>query len=409
MANNVTAEIVAIGTEILLGEITDTNSVYIARQLRDLGINLYFMTTVGDNEARIASALQIAMSRADIVITCGGLGPTIDDMTRQAVALASNRELVFHQTLLDQIAARFANFRATMTENNRRQAYLPTNAELVENPVGTAPSFIVEDNGCIIISLPGVPREMTYLMENAIIPRLRERYALGIIKARVLKTAGIGESMLDDLLGTELLEHGNPSIGLAAHSGQVDVRITAKATDEAEADVLIAPFEARVRDKIGSFIFGVDEDTIESAFSARLMEKQASLVLYEAGIESGIAERLTAIDHIASAIRAHRSFGAPNDLLATVGEKDFTSLRSLAELTATTLAASFNASVVIVLAALPETPGDQADAEEASALAVYVNGQLRSRAYGFGGNSEMAQKWMSTWALSMAWQMLGES
>jgi molybdenum cofactor synthesis domain-containing protein len=185
MTQQVNAEIVAIGTEILLGEITDTNSVHIARVLRDIGINLYFMTSVGDNEQRIADAIRIAMSRADVVITCGGLGPTVDDMTRQAVALATERGLTFHQSLLDKIADRFASFKVQMTENNKRQAYLPDDAILVENPVGTAPSFVVEYQGHSVISLPGVPRDMKFLLSEKIVPYLRERFNLSneIIKA----------------------------------------------------------------------------------------------------------------------------------------------------------------------------------------------------------------------------------
>src|SRR5882724_5253624 len=166
MVQNVNAEIIAIGTEILLGEITDTNSVFIARLLRDLGINLYFMTSVGDNEKRIADSIRIALGRAQIVITCGGLGPTIDDMTRQAVADATDRGLTFHQDLLDQIAERFKGFRSQMTENNKRQAYVPDNAIIIENPVGTAPSFVVEQGDKVVISLPGVPREMKFLMNE---------------------------------------------------------------------------------------------------------------------------------------------------------------------------------------------------------------------------------------------------
>src|SRR5690349_7594823 len=195
MTNSINAEIIAIGTEILLGEITDTNPVYIARLLRDIGVNLYYMTSVGDNEGRIANAIKIACSRAQIVITCGGLGPTIDDMTRQGVAIATDRGLTFHQDLLDKIAERFANFRAKMTENNQRQAFLPDNAILIENPVGTAPSFIVEHAGSVVISVPGVPREMKFLMTESVVPYLQEHFNLGkgIIKARVLRTAGIGE------------------------------------------------------------------------------------------------------------------------------------------------------------------------------------------------------------------------
>ena len=238
MPENINAEIIAIGTEILLGEITDTNSVYIARLLRDIGLNLYYMTSVGDNEQRISDTIRIALSRAQVVITCGGLGPTIDDMTRQGVATATNRDLVFHQNLLDKIAERFTTFRAQMTDNNRRQAFLPAGAIVIDNPVGTAPSYIVEHEGKIIISLPGVPREMKFLMTESVTPYLREHFNLGngTIKARVLRTAGIGESLLDSQIGNELLQANNPTVGLAAHTGQVDIRITAKADSETQAD-----------------------------------------------------------------------------------------------------------------------------------------------------------------------------
>jgi nicotinamide-nucleotide amidase len=247
MTQSVNAEIIAIGTEILLGEITDTNSVHIARTLRDIGVNLYFMTTVGDNEQRIADSIRIAMSRAQVVITCGGLGPTVDDMTRQAVASATERGLTFHQELLDKIAERFAGFRAQMTENNRRQAFLPDNAMVIENPVGTAPSFVVEHNNSVVISLPGVPREMKYLLAERVVPYLHDRFNLGsgVIKARVLRTAGIGESALDAAIGNEILQASNPTVGLAAHAGQVDVRITAKAESVDQADHMIAEVEAQ--------------------------------------------------------------------------------------------------------------------------------------------------------------------
>ncbi|MBZ0304441.1 MAG: competence/damage-inducible protein A, partial [Anaerolineae bacterium] len=176
---HINAEIISIGTEILLGEITDTNSVFIARALRDIGVNVFYMSSVGDNEKRIADVIRVAMSRADVIITCGGLGPTVDDMTRQSVAAATERGLTFHQSLADAIAERFASFRVQMTENNKRQAYLPDNALLIENPVGTAPAFAVEHEGKVVISLPGVPREMKYLMGEKVIPYLRSHYNLG--------------------------------------------------------------------------------------------------------------------------------------------------------------------------------------------------------------------------------------
>jgi nicotinamide-nucleotide amidase len=154
------AEIVSIGTELLLGEIHDTNATYLAQQMKDIGLNLYYRTTVGDNEQRISDVLRLALSRAEIVITTGGLGPTVDDMTRQSVAAAVGQSLTFRPELMEQIAARFASFKTRMTENNRLQAMLPERAIPIENPVGTAPGFIVETERGMIISLPGVPHEM---------------------------------------------------------------------------------------------------------------------------------------------------------------------------------------------------------------------------------------------------------
>ena len=186
-----TIEILTIGTELLLGEIIDTNSRYIARTLRDHGVNIYYLSTVGDNAERIAEALQHGLKRSQVIITTGGLGPTIDDPTREAVALAVGVETEFRPELWQQVQDRFARFNSAPTENNKRQAYVPAGAIAIENPVGTAPAFIVETEDSVIISLPGVPREMEHLMQHNVIPYLKERFSLsGIIKARILRTAG---------------------------------------------------------------------------------------------------------------------------------------------------------------------------------------------------------------------------
>ncbi len=228
------AEIIATGSELLLGEVVDTNSTYIARQLRDIGLNLYFKTVVGDNEARMVEALSIALNRSDVIITTGGLGPTVDDVTRPAVARAVDRALVFRADLLDQIQARFRAYGVPMGENNRRQAYVPDGATPIENPVGTAPAFSVEHNGHIIISLPGVPREMEYLIEHAVLPYLKDKLALtDVIVIRTLHTVGQGESRIDEAIG-DLETAANPTVGLSAKAGQVDIRIAAKATTRTE-------------------------------------------------------------------------------------------------------------------------------------------------------------------------------
>lgn len=288
------AEIITIGTEILLGEILDTNARFLARQLRDLGIDLYRKTTVGDNSFRIAQVIQQALERCDIVLTTGGLGPTVDDPTREAVALAFGVETEFRPELWEQIQDRFHRYGRLPTENNRRQAHVPKGALAVENPVGTAPSFIMERGDKAVIALPGVPSEMEFLWKNAIQPYLRRRYHLtGIIKARVLHTSGVGESQIDDLIG-DLERLSNPTVGLAAHSGQVDVRITAKATSEDEADQMIGQTEAELRQRLGNWIFGADQETLEAAALKAVQGRGWSLAVVECGLNGELTRRISA-------------------------------------------------------------------------------------------------------------------
>jgi nicotinamide-nucleotide amidase len=402
---NLNAEIITIGTEILLGEITDTNSVYIARALRDIGINLYFMTSVGDNEQRIADAIHIALARAQIVITCGGLGPTIDDMTRQAVAIATQRGLTFHQNLLDQIAARFAGFRMIMTDNNRRQAFLPDNAIVIENPVGTAPSFIVEHEGSLVISLPGVPREMKFLMMEKVIPYLQSHYHLGIIKAHVLRTAGIGESTLDDAIGKELLEASNPTVGLAAHSGQVDIRVTAKAATLEEAERMIHQVETKLRERVGAYIFGTDEDTLEQALVTLLHEHQATIAISETGLGSAVSARIEAVNQGRDILAATLLYDHPDNLRQDLATANDISLQDLALQAAETICRNTIAIAGIAIVSRPDV-SESADSEQGTAVAIYSAEKSRSRVYGFGGQADMARLWVSTWAMAMTWQML---
>lgn len=286
------AEIITIGTEILLGEIVDTNARTIARALRDTGIDLYRKTTVGDNAVRIAQATQQAMERSDIIITTGGLGPTVDDTTREALANAVGLELEYRPDLWEQITERFQRFGRKPTENNKRQAYIPLGALAVENPVGTAPAFIIETERHAIIALPGVPREMDYLLNKSIIQYLRERYNIhGLIKARVIHTVGVGESQIDNLIG-ELEKLSNPTVGLSAHSGQVDIRITAKAESEDDADKLIEAIENIVRKRLRKWVYGADEITLESVALKNIEEKGLTLVALEAGLHGELIQRL---------------------------------------------------------------------------------------------------------------------
>ncbi len=288
-----TAEIITIGTELLLGETVDTNTRTIAQALRHAGINLFRTATIGDNKERIAEIIQEAMERAEIIITTGGLGPTVDDPTREAIALALGAENEFRPELWEQIQERFQRYGQTPTENNKRQAYVPEGALAIENDLGTAPAFIGETGRHAIIALPGVPREMEYLLEKKILPYLRERFDLrGMIKTRLLHTSGVGESTLDNQI-SDLERLDNPTVGLAAHAGQVDIRITAKADSEPEADALIQTVESDIRQRIGDWIYGADEDTLQSVALEAVARHGWKLAAAEANLRGRLLRRLT--------------------------------------------------------------------------------------------------------------------
>ena len=288
------AEIVTTGTELLLGEIVDTNAAYIARRLRTIGLNLFYKTTVGDNEERMTLVLRQALDRSDVIIVSGGLGPTVDDVTRQAVARATGRKLVLDEEMLASIQAHYARWGRTMAENNRRQAYKPEGAMGIENPVGTAPIFVVEQGHKLVVVLPGVPREMKYLLDNSVLPYLRTKLGLtDVILIRNVHTCAIGESNVDRLIDDLELE-SNPTVGLAAHPGQTDVRITAKASSEEEARRLLDTMEARVRQRLGDVIYGVDDETLEGRVMKLLQQKGLTIALVETNTIGQIAQRLAA-------------------------------------------------------------------------------------------------------------------
>jgi len=283
------AEIVSIGTELLLGEIVDTNTTEIAVALRTIGLDLFRTTTVGDNLERIAEAVAESVKRAQAVITTGGLGPTVDDPTREAIARAVGVETEFRPELWEQITERFSRFGRKPTENNRRQAHIPVGAVAIENPVGTAPAFRVELPDSVVIALPGVPAEMSHLLEHEVVPYLRRRLGLrGVIKRKVVRTAGVGESILDERI-EDLERMHNPTLGVSAHPGRVDLRITAKAGSDSEADEMIWKMEATLRQRLGEWIYGVDDDTLEAVTLAVVASKGYRLAIVESGTAGALS------------------------------------------------------------------------------------------------------------------------
>jgi competence/damage-inducible protein CinA-like protein len=287
-----TAEIITIGTELLLGDIVDSNAASLGRALRSIGLDLFRTSSVGDNPERIAAAVTEASRRAQVVITTGGLGPTVDDATREGIARALQRPLEFHPELWQQIRHRFAQFGRTPTENNRRQATLPQGAVAIENPVGTAPAFWLGQASGVIIALPGVPGEMQALLEAFVLPFLRDRYpGAGVIRSRLLRTAGAGESWIDDQI-QDLETRPNPTVGLAAHPGRVDIRITAKAESEAEALAMINETETVLRSRLAAEIYGSDEESLAQVVGRQLRLRQWTVCAVEAGSGGRLASQL---------------------------------------------------------------------------------------------------------------------
>ncbi len=293
------AEIIAVGTELLLGQIVDTNSAYIAQQLTTVGADLHFKNTVGDNLERIKATLRTALGRSDFIITTGGIGPTLDDLTREAVSEALHRPLVFQPHLFEQISDFFRRVGRTVSDNNRKQAYIPEGAIPIENPVGTAPGFIAEQDGKAILSVPGVPHEMRYFVEHNVLPYLRERMGIReVIVSRVLKLFGIGESLVDERIKDLITGGANPTIGLLAHTqiGEVHIRLTAKAPDVTSGKSLIIPVEGEIRKRLGEFIFGADEETYEGILSGLLRQSGLTLAVAETSFGSSIIQTVKGME-----------------------------------------------------------------------------------------------------------------
>jgi len=263
------AEILCVGTELLLGDIVNTNAAYIAKELATMGIEVYTQSVVGDNPARLADSLKIAFSRADTVIMTGGLGPTYDDLTKETVAAYFGREMQMHEPSLRQLEAFFTKRDRPMTENNKKQALMPRGAVVFENFHGTAPGLAVEGDGKIAILLPGPPQEMQPMFQESVVPYLMSFSGKTIVSHNV-HMVGIGESQLESELRESMLAHTNPTIAPYAKQGEVLLRVTAQAPTREEAEAMIAPEVEKLRRDYAEYVYGVDVGDLQHAAVALL-------------------------------------------------------------------------------------------------------------------------------------------
>jgi len=290
------AELIAVGSELLSWDKTETNSLYISKQLNLLGINVRYKSIVGDAESDIEVVLKAAVSRSQVVIITGGLGPTEDDLTRKAVAKALKRGLVLKEELIEKIKKRFESMGKAMPKNNERQALMPNKAVVIDNPIGTAPGFAIEQDKVLVICLPGVPAEMQRMFEDGAAPLIKKRIdASQAVKLRIIRTCGIAEAKVDELIGGLYTIDKNIKIGLAVDEKGVDVRITSSKASEIETSRLLAELEEKITARLKDYIYGFDNEEMEEIVVRLLMEKRAKLAVAESCTGGLISKRLTDI------------------------------------------------------------------------------------------------------------------
>jgi len=290
------AEIISVGTELLLGQIVDTNAAYLSRLLPELGISMHYRVTVGDNTYRLADALRQALSRSDIIFTIGGLGPTQDDLTKETVAQVLQDPMQLHRESAEQLRAFFAARGIQMPLSNLKQAMVPTKGRVLENPLGTAPGAAFETaDGKVVIVLPGPPREFVPMVDERVIPYLRERVGENspIIRSRMLRIAGLGESSVEDKV-KHLLSGANPTVAPYASTGEVHLRITANADDAPAAERLIDEMDRKLVEALGeNVVFGRDGETLEKVVVEKLLRCKLTLAIAESCTGGLIADRIT--------------------------------------------------------------------------------------------------------------------
>ncbi|MBZ9637283.1 competence/damage-inducible protein A [Clostridium sp. FP1] len=285
------AEILAVGTEILLGDIVNTNAQYIAKRLADLGIAVYHQSVVGDNPERLLEAYRLAFSRADLVITTGGLGPTKDDLTKEVAFEYFGKKSVVHEASMKIIEGYFKEMNKPMAKSNVKQAYFPVDAVILPNNNGTAPGCIIEENGKVVALLPGPPREMKPMFEEAVVPYL-EKFQQGVLVSKVLRVIGVGESSAEEMIEDILDKQTNPTVAPYAKDGEMLFRITAKANTQEQGIKLIGPMEDAIRSRLGNNIYGEGDITLENVLGEMLINKKLTIATAESCTGGMVAAKL---------------------------------------------------------------------------------------------------------------------
>ncbi|HET9029373.1 MAG TPA: competence/damage-inducible protein A [Candidatus Aquilonibacter sp.] len=408
-------ELVAVGTELLLGQLTDTNTVFVAQQCAQAGVDVLGTHAVGDNRARIAQLIRSALTRVDGVITTGGLGPTVDDLTKEAVCDALELDTELDERSLRQMQEFFAKLGREMRENNRKQAHVPRGSFVLENPRGTAPGFVAfGTGGKFVACMPGVPREMKPMLTEILIPFLRERYRLSeSIFTRKLHTINIGESEIDHRIEDLFRASENPKIAVLAHEGICDVKIMAKARSAQDADAMIAPLDREIRARLQGHIFGADEESLESAIAAALRARQLTLSCAESCTGGRIAAALTRLPGSSETFWGgvvaydnsvkQSQLGVREETLARFGAVSEETVREMAA----GVRARLKTDVAIATTGIAGPSGGTAEKPVGLVwFALAKDERTIARSFVFSGDRSAVQRRATTMALGLLWHEL---
>lgn len=386
------AEIITVGTEILLGDIVNTNSQYLAKELASIGLDVYYQGTVGDNEPRLYQAFKESLDRSDIVITTGGLGPTGDDITKEVAAKYFNQELVLHNESWQKIEEFFKRMNIIPTENNKKQAFFPKDSIVLKNNNGTAPGCILKKDNKMIIVLPGPPREMTLMFEESVKPYLLSLTDNTLV-SKTLRMFGIGESSLEEEIIDIINEQSNPTVAPYAKEMEVTLRITAKAKSSDEANKLINPVVEKIKSRVGNYIYGEDESTLEETLAKILVEKDLTISVAESctggmvssalidypGISSVFMEGCVTYSNEAKMMR----LGVNKETLEKYGAVSEQTAKEMAE----GIARGFNTNIGLATTGIAG-PGGGTDEKPVGLvyMGIYINGSTIVKKYNFNGS-----------------------
>ena len=298
-----TGEILCVGTELLLGDIINTNAAFLARELAALGISVYHQTVVGDNGNRLCEAVKLALSRSDLLVMTGGLGPTYDDITKETAAAALGKRLVWNQQAYDRMEAYFARTGRVMSENNRKQAMMPEGALVFQNENGTAPGAAVESDGKVIVLLPGPPSEMEPMFCDQVRPYLEGKTGQ-IFLSQTVHLFGIGESAAEEILRSWMESSKNPTVAPYAKTGEVLLRVTAAAPDRKQARKLLEPAVQEIQKRLGAYVYGVDVGTLQNAVVLAMKHRGLTVSTAESCTGGGVAKRITEVSGASAVLRA---------------------------------------------------------------------------------------------------------